>query len=104
MLTGCRCMGQTTASPTWSPATRSRQSDRCGWNHTSACGWRHAVPSSESIGLAEARSSLDHRTLARGLLGKGQRSQHSNLAAQARRHDVGVNLLENGRNLDVLIE
>ena len=61
------------------------------------------MQSSESIGLA-ARSSLDHRTLARGLLGKGQRSQHPHLAAQARRNDVGVNLLENGWSLDVPIE
>src|SRR6266436_2038626 len=51
-----------------------------------------------------ALEESESRTLACGLLGKRQRAQHSHPAAQAWRHDIGVNLPENGRCLDVPVE
>ena len=47
---------------------------------------------------------LERLLLKRGLLGKSQRAQHAHPVAQPRRHDVGIDVLENNWNLDVPVE
>ena len=47
---------------------------------------------------------LERLLLKRGLLGKSQRAQHAHPTAQTWRHDVGIDVLENDRNLDVPVE
>src|SRR5450759_1528482 len=47
---------------------------------------------------------LERLLFKRGLLGKSQRAKHTHPAAQLWRYDVGIDVLENNRNLDVPVE